>query len=156
MKNYIFDRLPEDEQQLLKEAEKAMANAYNPYSKFSVGAALLSLDGKIITGSNYENAAYGPTICAERSALVKANSEGIRKFSKIAIIGKGKKGPTVGVTAPCGTCRQMLFEASQISKKDIWVIMANTNMTVIIKARISTLLPLAFGPDDLEIDVSKF
>ena len=156
MKNLSFEKLPTDEQTLLLEAKKAMGFAYNPYSGFSVGAALLSLNGQIVCGSNYENAAYSPGICAERSALVRANAEGIRKFSKIAIIGKSKNGATVGITAPCGVCRQMIFEASQISEKDIIVIMSNTDMTTIIKTKISYLLPFAFGPHDLEIDVSKF
>ncbi|MEI8270410.1 MAG: cytidine deaminase [bacterium] len=156
MKNLIFSKMPEEEQKLLKEAERAMGFAYNPYSGFSVGAAFLTFDGKIISASNYENAAYGPCICAERSALVKANSEGVRNFSKIAIIGKGKNGPTAGIVAPCGICRQMIFEASQISDKDIKVIMSNTEMTTIIMAKISELLPFAFGPKDLGIDVNHF
>ena len=88
--NYIqFSQLSKVEQELLNEAEKAMSTAYNPYSNFFVGAALLSKKGEIVTGSNVENAAYGSTICAERSAIVAANVRQIRQFTKVALIGKG-------------------------------------------------------------------
>ena len=103
---------PEDYQvKLLDAAEEAMEKAYNPYSHFYVGAALLTADGKIITGANYENASYGNTICAERAALLKANAEGYRRFKAIAIIAKGENFDVDKPTAPCGACRQSIFEA---------------------------------------------
>lgn len=147
-----FGHLDRKEQDLLLQAKIALTNAYNPYSNFSVGAALLSLDDKIITGANFENAAYSPCICAERSALASANNMGIRKFSHIAVIALGQLGATKHITSPCGVCRQMIFEASQVSGTDIKVIMSNTKMTEVVTALISDLLPLAFGPNDLKKD----
>jgi cytidine deaminase len=154
--NYGYDLLKDDEKNLLDEAEKVMRTAYNPYSRFYVGAALLAQNGRIISGSNVENAAYGSTICAERSAILRANAMGIRTFSKIAIIARGENFDTNEVTAPCGACRQMLYESSQISEKDLEVVMSTTKKDKIVIAKISELLPLAFGPKDLGIDVKKY
>lgn len=90
---------------LLELAEKAMENAYAPYSGFKVGAALLCADGTVFTGCNIENASYGACNCAERTAVFKAVSEGYRDFSAIAIVSSGG-----GETFPCGICRQVLAE----------------------------------------------
>lgn len=156
MQETSFDQLDQKQQQLLLEAEKAMDTAYNPYSHFSVGAALLSKDGQIITGSNVENAAFSSAICAERSALVRANAMELRHFEKVAVIAKGNGVDTSDVTAPCGNCRQMLHELAQISDCDLEIIMSTTKKDKIVVSTISELLPLAFGPKDLEIDVKKF
>ena len=96
-----------NDRELLRIAKEASLNAYVPYSGFPVGAALECEDGTIFTGCNVENAAYGDTICAERTAVVKAVSEGQRKFTRIAIYGEGK-----GYCMPCGSCRQVLSEFS--------------------------------------------
>ena len=96
-----------NDRELLRIAKEASLNAYVPYSGFPVGAALECTDGTIFTGCNVENAAYGDTICAERTAVVKAVSEGQRSFSRIAIYGEGK-----GYCMPCGSCRQVLAEFS--------------------------------------------
>ena len=96
-----------NDRELLKLAKEASLHAYVPYSGFPVGAALECEDGTIFTGCNVENAAYGDTICAERTALVKAVSEGYTSFTRIAIYGEGKH-----YCMPCGTCRQMLAEFS--------------------------------------------
>ncbi|MBO5517568.1 MAG: cytidine deaminase [Firmicutes bacterium] len=88
-------------------AVKASENAYVPFSNFHVGAALLAKDGQIFTGCNIENSSYGATICAERTAMVKAVSEGVREFEAIAIAGNG------GTSWPCGICRQFMFEFSE-------------------------------------------
>lgn len=141
---------------MLNEAEKVMETAYNPYSNFYVGAAILSQDGKIITGSNVENAAYGSTVCAERAAILRANALGIRAFNKVAIIAKGQDFDMTEVTAPCGSCRQMLYESSQISEKNLEIIMSTSKKDKIIIATIEELLPLAFGPKDLGIDIKKY
>jgi len=133
-----------------------MLNAYSPYSKFCVGAALRTLDGKIFTGANVENAAYGSTICAERMALGNANANGHRMFTMIAIIAKGENFDTTSITAPCGSCRQMLYEASQVSKRNLEIIMSTTKKDNIGISSIGELLPNAFGPDDLGIDVEKY
>src|SRR3989344_2227386 len=142
-------------QRLLDEAEIVMETAYNPYSHFYVGAALLSIDRQIITGSNVENAAYGSTICAERAAILRANAMGIRIFEKIAIISKEEAFETIKVTGPCGSCRQMLYESAQISERNIEVIMSTTKKDKIIVATIEELLPLGFGPKDLGINIKK-
>ena len=91
--------------ELLKLAEKAAQNAYAPYSGFKVGAAVLCRDGSVYTGCNIENASYGATNCAERTAVFKAVSEGKKEFLKIAIMSSGR-----GFTFPCGICRQVLWE----------------------------------------------
>ena len=96
-------------QQLLAAAQAARRQAYAPYSKFRVGAALLAADGKIFTGANVENASYGLTICAERVAVTKAVSEGHKKFQAIAIVAPSAR-PT-----PCGACRQVLIEFGDLA-----------------------------------------
>lgn len=124
---------------LITEAEKARKRAYAPYSKFKVGAAVLSADGKIFTGCNIENASIGLALCAERVAIFKAISEGSTKFKAIAIIGDTDK-----PCSPCGACRQVISEFGE----DIPLIMANLKGDVKIK-KIKELLPEAFGKNDL-------
>lgn len=124
--------------------------AYCPYSGFQVGAALLTQSGKIVTGCNYEVAAYGDSICAERTALTSANAQGLSKeLRAIAVIARGRDSPTREITAPCGSCRQMLFEASAVADYDLEVILSTTLRDQIEIWRISELLPRAFGPQDL-------
>ncbi|OGV64959.1 MAG: cytidine deaminase [Lentisphaerae bacterium RIFOXYA12_FULL_48_11] len=93
---------------LLTDARTAANCAYAPYSKYRVGAALLTADDTIFTGCNVENSSYGLTICAERVAIFSAISAGKRKFKALAIVSKGKKSPS-----PCGACRQVLAEFSR-------------------------------------------
>lgn len=92
------------DKELFRIAVKASENAYAPFSNFHVGAALLAEDGSVFTGVNIENSSYGATICAERTAMVKAISEGCRAFQSIAIAGNG------GASWPCGICRQFMYE----------------------------------------------
>ena len=96
-------------EQLIEAAWKARENAYTPYSKFMVGAAVLGVDGKVYTGCNIENASYTPTVCAERSAFFKAIYDGVRDFQAIAVVG-GKNGVISGYFPPCGVCRQVMLE----------------------------------------------
>lgn len=124
---------------LISEAEKARKMAYTPYSKFKVGAAILSADGKIFTGCNIENASFGMSICAERVAIFKAISEGSTKFEAIAVVGDTDK-----PCSPCGACRQVISEFGE----DIPLIMANLKGDIKIK-KIGELLPEAFGKRDL-------
>lgn len=91
---------------LLDRARQARANAYAPYSRFPVGAALLAADGRVFTGVNVENASYGLCNCAERTAIFKAVSEGVREFAAVAVIGPEDEVEC----SPCGACRQVLFE----------------------------------------------
>ena len=93
-----------NDRELYRTAQKAFENAYAPYSGFKVGAALLAADGTVFTGVNVENSTYGATICAERTAVVKAVSEGFYDFSKIAVASSG------GSAWPCGICRQFMYE----------------------------------------------
>lgn len=93
-----------DNKKLFRMAVAAEKNSYAPFSNFHVGAALLSVDGRVFTGVNVENSSLGATICAERTACTKAVSEGVREFTKIAISGNG------GEAWPCGICRQFLYE----------------------------------------------
>ena len=95
--------------ELYLQAVKAMENSYSPYSGCKVGAALLTASGKVFIGTNIENAAFSPTVCAERVAVFKAISEGEKNFLKIAVAG-GKNGEVNGIFAPCGVCRQALAE----------------------------------------------
>ena len=90
--------------ELYKKAVEAMPNAYAPFSKFDVGAALLTKTGEVFTGVNVENSSFGATICAERTACVKAVSEGFREFEAIAVV------TSQGGGYPCGICRQFLYE----------------------------------------------
>ena len=119
---------------LLKHARAVRLNAFAPFSKFLVGAALESESGEIITGCNVENASYGLTICAERVAIFKAISEGIRSFRRIVVVAD-----TEAPTPPCGACRQLLWEFCG----DIEVILANLKE---VKAthKMGELLPLPF------------
>lgn len=98
-----------DYEGLIQKAKQAMNVAYAPYSGYQVGAALLCADGSVFTGCNIENAAFTPTICAERTAFAKAVSEGHRDFVAMAVCG-GKGGAITGAFPPCGVCRQVMSE----------------------------------------------
>lgn len=128
-----------NKENLISEAKKVREKAYAPYSKFKVGAALLSKSGKVYTGCNIESASYTPTICAERVAISKAISEGEREFKCIAIVGSSD------YTFPCGVCRQVIREFGL----DIKVIVANSENDF-KEFTLQELLPHSFGPDDLD------
>jgi len=119
--------------------------SYTPYSHFKVGAALLTKDGKLYGGCNIENAAYGPTNCAERTAFFKAVSEGERRFDAICIVG-GKDGVLTEYAAPCGVCRQVMMEFCD--PKTFRVILG-TKDGAAVNRTLEEMLPLGFGPDDL-------
>ncbi len=133
-----------------------MGKAYNPYSHFYVGAALFTDDGTDIAGSNVENAALGPTICAERSAAVRANAMSVHSFSGTPIIARGEDFNTTEVTALYGVCRRVLYETSQISNADLVVILSTTRKDKIVVTTIKELLPLAFRPADLVLNVRNY
>lgn len=133
------------DKELLSLAVKAMENSYSPYSGCKVGAALLTESGKVYLGTNIENAAFGPTICAERVAIFKAISEGEKSFSKIAVVG-GKNGVINGIFAPCGVCRQVMRE---FCSDDFTVIMGISE-TEYKSLPLSALLPLSFSPEDVK------
>ncbi|KAG9019713.1 hypothetical protein FRB90_010983 [Tulasnella sp. 427] len=148
-----FQLSQEDRVKLIKAAFEAREGSYSPYSKFRVGAALLSSNGEIIKGANIENASYGATICAERTAMVKAASEGIRKIVAVAVVTD-----VSDAVSPCGVCRQFLREFCSL-KMPVLMIPANYDETrpqgvdgkgAIKEVTFEFLLPLSFGPEDLE------
>ena len=127
------------DQALVDLAFTMLERSYVPYSKIPVGAALLCGDGTVFTGCNVENAAYGSTICAERTALVKAVSEGHRAFAALAVAGRSED-----YCWPCGACRQMLYEFAP----DLTVLVARGDGAY-VKLPLRELLPHGFGPSSL-------
>ncbi|WP_312473625.1 cytidine deaminase [Neobacillus sp.] len=127
-------------EQLIEEAKKAREKAYVPYSKFGVGAALLTTDGKVYHGCNIENAAYSMCNCAERTALFKAYSEGDRDFALLAVVAD-----TDRPCSPCGACRQVI---SELCSKDMKVVLTNLKGDI-LETTVENLLPGAFTPEDL-------
>ncbi len=123
-----------EEAQLIVEAKKAAKSAHSPYSGVKVGAAILTPGGKVFSGCNVENSSYGLSICAERTAAVKAVSAGFRKFSAVAVVSNLE-----GFTYPCGACRQFLSEFGT----NMIVIVAAKNGEI-LRRRLSELLPEAF------------
>jgi len=156
MKHIQYKLLHPLQKRALDEAAKAMEDAYNPYSHFYVGAAVYTDKGTIVTGANFENSVYSPTICAERSAIVRANVMGLRTFKGIAVIARSKDTDIQEVISPCGVCRQVLFELSSLSNTDLEVIMSNTQKSKILLSSSKELLPFAFGLLDEDVDLSQY
>lgn len=132
-------------EKLIQAALDARKNAYVPYSHYQVGAALLTAEGEIYTGCNIENASYGATNCAERTAVFKAVSEGRRKFSAIVIAGGMENRDPVDYAYPCGICRQVLRE---FGGEDFRVIVAKSPEDY-REFRLDELLPRGFGGDSI-------
>ncbi len=130
--------------ELVKAAFDAMQKAYAPYSCYKVGAALLSKSGTVYSGCNVENAAYGPTNCAERTAFFKAVSEGECEFAKIAIVG-GKDGVVTDLFMPCGVCRQVMAE---FCDGDFEIIVARSTDDFSVFT-LSELLPFGFSKSNI-------
>lgn len=126
---------------LIGQAYEAQKNAYAPYSQFCVGAALLAKNGKIYRGCNIENAAYSPSVCAERVALFQAVAEGVREFLAIAIVG-GRQGAEGDYCPPCGVCRQVMAEFCD--KGSFEVVMARNPGEYVVRT-LEELLPFSFG-----------
>ena len=131
--------------QLIHQATGMLKFSYTPYSNFKVGAALLTADGKIYTGCNIENAGYTPTNCAERTAIFKAVSEGVKDFTAICVVG-GKDGVVTEYAAPCGVCRQVMMEFCD--PKTFRIILAVDDEHYDIYT-LEELLPKGFGPGNL-------
>ena len=127
------------DQELVEKAFAMLERSYSPYSHFPVGAALEGTDGTVYTGCNVENAAYGSCICAERTALVKAVSEGCRSFRRLAVVGNGDD-----YCWPCGSCRQMLYEFAPDLE-----ILAGRGDHQFVKYTLRELMPHGFGPESL-------
>ncbi len=134
--------------ELVSTAKKARDNAYTPYSHYRVGAALLAKDGRIYTGCNIENAAFGPTICAERTAIFKAVSEGLRDFEAIAVAGgpEGELSDDIEPAYPCGVCRQVMME---FMDPETFTVITASGKNGYESRLLKELLPMAFGPSNL-------
>lgn len=141
--------LSEDFQRLAAACVMVAPRSYCPHSGFTVGAALLHPDGTITTGCNWENCTFQAT-CAERCAIVAANAQGQRLVTAVAVFGAstipGVEAYDDMICAPCGLCRQMLLEVSQLSRCDMDVVMVTNNKAKAQVVKLSTLLPMSFGP----------
>ena len=122
-----------DDRELYRMAKKAMGYSFSPFSRFKVGAALLAKDGRVFTGCNVENSSYPAAICAERTACVKAVSEGVTEFDSIAVVSQE------GAVTPCGICRQFLYEFAP----DLRVVWGSDEDHLTV-TKLSALLPEGF------------
>ena len=135
------------DEQLVQLARDAAKKAYAPYSKFSVGCAIQSVDGEVVTGANMENACYRLGICAEQSALTAAQHQfGLDKVARIAVSG----GEDSIVCTPCGGCRQAILEAAQLSGRDVEILCSSGDGSIVERHKIGDLIPNGFGPANLE------
>jgi len=145
-----IDEFDKETQNLIKKAKEAVSNAYAPYSKFKVGAAILLENGEIITGTNQENAAYPSGLCAERVAMFYANS----KYPDVPVVSLAVSSFTNNhfaevPTPPCGACRQVLLESETRFAKPIKIIMAGENSYTVVE-NAKALLPLNFDENMLD------
>ena len=134
------------DRELLDKAKEAMVYSYSPYSRFKVGACVLTKDGHIYTGCNIENSSFGATNCAERTAFFKAVSEGVKEFDAICIVG-GKDGVLTEYAPPCGVCRQVMME---FCDPETFQIILATDLEHYDIYTLKELLPLGFGPGNLK------
>jgi cytidine deaminase len=143
-----------NEEQLIAAARQSALDAYAPYSGFTVGCAIESVDGRVVTGVNIENACYRLGVCAEQSALSAAQlAFGLANVARIAVAGGDGSGESLTgniVCTPCGGCRQAIFEASCLAGRDIEIICSSGDGTTIERHMLSTLIPHGFGPANLE------
>ena len=142
-----------DDRHLIEKARSAALRAYAPYSRFSVGCAVESVDGDVVTGANMENACYRLGLCAEQSALSAAqHAFGLDKVARIAVAGgDGSALELAGeaVCTPCGGCRQAILEAARLSQRDVEILCANGDGSAVERHFISALIPNGFGPANL-------
>ena len=144
-----FAQLNPEEQNLLQAAQTVMHNAYNVYSDFLIGAAVQTRSGSVYRGTFMENASQGLSVCAEVAAILAATAAGELDIHTIAVVGGPKMESSDRIITPCGRCRQVIYEVSQIAQFDIRVICSNKDLTHILRTTISYLLPLPFGPADV-------
>jgi cytidine deaminase len=138
------------DEQLIAAARAAALKAYAPYSNFSVGCAIMSVDGEVVTGANMENACYRLGVCAEISALTAAQARfGLGNVARIAVAGGDGSGAALAGASsvtPCGGCRQSILEAAQLSGRDVEILCASGDGTKVERHRINALIPHGFGP----------
>lgn len=141
------------DEQLIAAARAAALKAYAPYSKFSVGCAIESVDGELVSGANMENACYRLGVCAEISALTAAQANfGLDKIARIAVAGGDGSGAELSgntVCTPCGGCRQSILEAAHLSGRDIEILCSSGDGGEVERHSISALIPHGFGPANL-------
>lgn len=149
-KSCPFDDLDQETAELIRTAERALVNAYAPYSHFRVGAALLLENGNVVTGTNQENAAYPSGMCAERVALFSAASSapGVM-IRKIAIVAKRENAPSIIPVTPCGSCRQVLLEFEVRQKKPVQVVLQIAKDQWLRLSSAGILLPYSFTKSDI-------
>ena len=139
---------------LVERARAAALRAYAPYSGFSVGCAIESVDGEVAVGSNMENACYRLGVCAEMAALTAASQAfGLDRIARIAVAGGNAAGGALAGAAPvtpCGGCRQSILEAAHLAGRDLEVVSASGDGRSVEVRTIGDLLPLGFGPDSLK------
>jgi len=142
------------DEDLIAAARKAALQAYAPFSLFSVGCAIESVDGRVVTGVNVENACYRLGVCAEQSALSAAQTAfGLADVARIAVAGGDGSGQALAgeiVCTPCGGCRQAIYEVSCLSGRDIEIICSSGDGKSAERHKISTLIPHGFGPANLK------
>ena len=146
MNQMLDESIQKQMQQLVESALEARKFSYSPYSHFQVGAALLCKDGTVYTGCNIENAAFGPTNCAERTAFFKAVSEGKRDFVAIAIAGGPAGEEILDYAYPCGVCRQVMRE---FCDPQTFMLYFNDKGNIVTMT-LAEMLPLGFGPSNLK------
>jgi cytidine deaminase len=143
-----------NDEQLIAAARAAALKAYAPYSNFSVGCAILSVDGEVVTGANMENACYRLGVCAEIGALTAAQARfGLDKVARIAVAGGDGSGAELagnGTVTPCGGCRQSILEAAHLSGRDVEILCSNGDGTAHDRHSIASLIPFGFGPESLK------
>jgi cytidine deaminase len=142
--------------QLIDAARGAMAHAHAPYSRFAVGAAVRLTDGTIVIGTNFENASYGLSLCAETVALASVNAQGrFADVTEIAVVGGAMDAGEEAIVTPCGRCRQIMNEAEQMAGRTLSIYCATPSGDRLLDLKVADLLPHAFGPADLGIGPSK-
>jgi cytidine deaminase len=140
-----FESLPAADQELVRAAQAVVANGYDPYARFLVGAAARAVDGRIYTGVNVATASY-VGLCAESVALAAGITQGTYRFTTIALVPHSDHFPVEIISGPCGRCRQLLWELSELAGEPIKVVSTNSAVTRALVTNAQELLPHGFGP----------
>jgi len=155
MKIVKFNNLNNKEKEIFYYLDKIIVNSYNPYSKFYVASAVLTTNNKIFYGVNIETCAY-TYICAERTAIGNAVTSGYYKFNKIFILAKSDYFKVKILSVPCGICRRIIYEFSELIKRDIQILIADSELKRVLKTSIRKLHPYSFGPRLCKGDYKKY
>ena len=145
MKTIRFSKLSQKDQKLINAAEKSLKNAYDPYSQFYVGSAILTANGFTFKGANINTCAY-TSICAERAAISNAVTNGEYIFEKIAVIARSDHSKVKINSGPCGMCRQVLWEFAELKNGNIEILVADSDKEKILVTTIKEMHPVGFGP----------